>query len=470
MTVDTNRRTLLRCGLVGLAGLAGTLVPAGVGDGATLALRRDINTLAPNDPIILTYAAAVRYLRSLPSSDRRSWSNLTSIHIKWCTHQNWYLLPWHREYLLALERIIRGLPLAAVPRANEFSMPYWDWTRNPRLPAAFTRPTMTDGSVNPLLDRSRRPSPKSTIPAELIGTGAMRSVYAASAFEVFASSRPRGQSNVNGSWQRVPSTQGFLEATPHNGVHNWIGGNMLTMASPRDPIFFLHHANIDRIWASWNAQGNKNTTAISWLNFTFVQNFVQTNGIRYNKRVRDIDMSTYQYDRLDPRADRALQSSAPAVSAMNALAKSAGAEFGTTAVTRRVKLPVRHIRASTAVLNIIGLDVEPDQMADLVRVFVDHPGPNQATAPEGPFYLGSLAFFGTGGPATGDNLFAGSDICRAAKNCFSFQLPLAEMLNRWQIAGRPIGDTLAVQLVAVGPGSRRARPLASPASVHVDFL
>ena len=43
---------------------------------------------------------------------------------------------------------------------------------------------------------------------------------------------------------------GMLEATPHNTVHNTIAGDMATMLSPRDPIFFLHHANIDRIWAS----------------------------------------------------------------------------------------------------------------------------------------------------------------------------------------------------------------------------
>jgi hypothetical protein len=46
--------------------------------------------------------------------------------------------------------------------------------------------------------------------------------------------------------------QGTLEALPHNQVHNSIGGWMPTPASPRDPIFFMHHCNIDRIWAVWN--------------------------------------------------------------------------------------------------------------------------------------------------------------------------------------------------------------------------
>ncbi len=37
----------------------------------------------------------------------------------------------------------------------------------------------------------------------------------------------------------------------HNLVHRWTGGNMLRMTSPNDPVFFMHHANIDRMWSIW---------------------------------------------------------------------------------------------------------------------------------------------------------------------------------------------------------------------------
>jgi tyrosinase len=33
-----------------------------------------------------------------------------------------------------------------------------------------------------------------------------------------------------------------------------------------DPIFYLHHCNIDRMWAAWNANGNNNPTDADWLN------------------------------------------------------------------------------------------------------------------------------------------------------------------------------------------------------------
>ncbi len=41
----------------------------------------------------------------------------------------------------------------------------------------------------------------------------------------------------------------------HNNVHNLIGGRMATMQSPQDLIFWMHHANIDRLWTAWTRAG-----------------------------------------------------------------------------------------------------------------------------------------------------------------------------------------------------------------------
>jgi hypothetical protein len=37
----------------------------------------------------------------------------------------------------------------------------------------------------------------------------------------------------------------------HNRVHAWVGGSMLPHTSPNDPVFFLHHCFIDKLWADW---------------------------------------------------------------------------------------------------------------------------------------------------------------------------------------------------------------------------
>lgn len=38
---------------------------------------------------------------------------------------------------------------------------------------------------------------------------------------------------------------------PHGWVHNAVGGTMATSTSPADPLFWLHHAFIDKLWANW---------------------------------------------------------------------------------------------------------------------------------------------------------------------------------------------------------------------------
>ena len=45
-----------------------------------------------------------------------------------------------------------------------------------------------------------------------------------------------------------------------------------------DPIFWLHHANIDRLWSVWNARGNNNPTDPAWLNEKFRNMFFDKNG------------------------------------------------------------------------------------------------------------------------------------------------------------------------------------------------
>ena len=56
--------------------------------------------------------------------------------------------------------------------------------------------------------------------------------------------------NVFEGW--VPFNPGPKhEPELHNKVHVWVGGSMQPISSPNDPIFFLHHCNVDRLWAYW---------------------------------------------------------------------------------------------------------------------------------------------------------------------------------------------------------------------------
>ena len=44
--------------------------------------------------------------------------------------------------------------------------------------------------------------------------------------------------------------------TPTWLAHNAVGGDMAGAASPTDPLFWLHHAFIDKTWADWQASSN----------------------------------------------------------------------------------------------------------------------------------------------------------------------------------------------------------------------
>jgi tyrosinase len=44
----------------------------------------------------------------------------------------------------------------------------------------------------------------------------------------------------------------------HNYGHGWVGGHMGNQnTSPNDLIFFMHHCNIDRLWAEWQDHGHQ---------------------------------------------------------------------------------------------------------------------------------------------------------------------------------------------------------------------
>src|SRR5262249_46915439 len=91
--------------------------------------RRNISNLAPNDPIIQSYKDAITQMKALPSTDGRNWTRQAQIHNDHCPHGNWYFLPWHREYLVYFERIVRKLS-----GNKTFALPYWNWAIESKIP------------------------------------------------------------------------------------------------------------------------------------------------------------------------------------------------------------------------------------------------------------------------------------------------------------------------------------------------
>lgn len=257
-------------------------------------VRRDVwSGATPWNDHTEAYARAVRLMQSRDPADPTSWAYQVAIHGTYtkpflptwnkCQHQSWYFLPWHRMYVYFFERIVRAAVLS-LGGPEDFALPYWNYERPfpaNTLPAAFREPALPDGTDNPLYLPSRR----STAMMSGFQLGA-RTVSTATAMSATAFSADPALSKTSFGGGAVAPKQfagalGALELQPHNPVHSSVGGptaasctggymSAVTCAA-NDPIFFLHHANIDRLWDAWLAQGGgrANPTDPAWLGQAF---------------------------------------------------------------------------------------------------------------------------------------------------------------------------------------------------------
>jgi peroxiredoxin len=104
-----------------------------------------------------------------------------------------------------------------------------------------------------------------------------------------------------------------LDQNPHFFTHIAIGGDMADFATVgADPLFYLHHCNLDRIWENWNRLGNNNPTDPKYLNRKFT--YADRNGKRVDMPVSAGDRVAqlgYEYDRYEkaPKAGSVAQAS-----------------------------------------------------------------------------------------------------------------------------------------------------------------
>jgi tyrosinase len=290
----TKRQVLLHGGVIGAGIVASNLTGMAALAAGTPPTRRTLQGLAWNDPIVATYRDAVGMMKAMKPTEQYSWVKLASIHgsdpntYHFCPHGNWYFLPWHRAYTVMYERIVRKLT-----KNDDFAMPFWDWTANPVMPEVFTMAKTPDGKPNPLYVSdagwTRTWPAKKPMPAENVGPAVLTKILAPTEYEDFGTSRPEGQDSLDPSWITTGTgAQDELEGNAHNMVHNNIGGWMPSASSPRDPIFFMHHCNIDRLWAVWNLH-NKNSTESLWTDMPFTDNFLDVeHGGFWSPKVKEL--------------------------------------------------------------------------------------------------------------------------------------------------------------------------------------
>jgi tyrosinase len=246
-------------------------------------VRKDVGKLPAGDRTLEWYGKAVGAMQDLPVTDPLSWSYQGAIHgldtippelKKWwgqCQHSTSFFVPWHRMYLLHFERIVAA-NVQALGGPADWALPYWNYSESSdfwALPPAFTAETLADGSRNPLYVAQRGE-----------GVNANERILDARDVDLVTCLRAAPDTSETGFFGAVPANHltrapehyfGRLELTPHNTIHNKVGGDDGWMADPDlaalDPIFWLHHSNIDRLWEVWLKRDERhhNLTTELWL-------------------------------------------------------------------------------------------------------------------------------------------------------------------------------------------------------------
>jgi hypothetical protein len=232
-----------------------------------------------------------------PKDLKEAWDN--------CTHtpsgaEEIHFLVWHRLYIYHFEKIIRKL--SGDPN---FSLPYWGYTDTTNIAQARVMPAVFRDTTASLYEKARLDSINKGYPIR--GKGATK----LSLTKLFKNTTYAGF-NSN------------MDAAPHGAMHNYIGyGNDPTgkaMFSPIkqkideggglmqdvataafDPIFWVHHANIDRVWQQWTNSPNGKKVTLDELNSApWVYTFFDENGKKvvysHEEIIKIIYNMGYDYD------------------------------------------------------------------------------------------------------------------------------------------------------------------------------
>ena len=432
----------------------------------SIRVRRNINDPTFGPDVAAAYRKAVGMMKDKADADPKSFAAQHSIHTNFCPHGNWYFLPWHRAYLAAFEAIC-----ADVLDDPSFALPYWDWTEDRILPPAVAEPTF-GGQTNWLFDDKRFMQSTTTlsellarfdIDAERIfGRTNIKTILDSKTFQTFGSLMPRGQNDTTKKWQRAPGRKSALEREPHDLCHGGVDGDMGNVnTSPRDPVFYLHHCNLDRLWARWNASGKQNDSDPLWHGFTFEQNFWDISGNLIDVKVSSLFDTLnlgYRYDNVAAPVVAMTEAAgaAPqgrfetiATAVVNAEAKLNTATALTVSVNSGAP-EAKALRATQTALpesarnRVFAFidDVSVPARRDIgVRVFINCPYLTPGTPSDDPHYAGAFTFFAgdqsSGAGAHGDHTQ-------------SFALDITDTLDAIRRAGAKVDNEIVVQLMPIG--------------------
>ena len=330
------------------------------------------NVLNLTAPQLATLRAGFAKLQTYPYDDRRGflfWAGKHGYPDFWCgQHHTPDFLTWHRAYLRAFE-----LALQDASGDPDLGLPYWDWTAPGTidLPAPCTDATYADASGNQAENPLRRA--RIVFPPNID-----QWTNRAAGSPLWWLEEAAGQAMSALGEADFTSMQALLESG-HDGLHGWIGGSMGAVTTAAfDPIFWLHHANVDRLWALWQDTHQNATLPDEILNGSLM-GFPLTGAQVIHHRELG-----YEY--------AALQTVQPVlneIDVLSAAGKPLSVEFAIPRAFRQAEIILRQIRHPRDSLQL--------------RFFFDVKDADVDTAKDVPGYVGCRFLFGHGDCAGSDS-------------------------------------------------------------------
>jgi len=256
-----------------------------------------------DDPLSWYYQGAIHWIPdSIAGKNKLCDSYQTSKNLKtaWdnCTHlgkgEGIHFLVWHRMYIYHFEKIVRKLS-----GDNEFALPYWGYTNEQDSINQRTLPSPFRDKKSNLYQFARVDSLLNGLP---ISGDAVRGL---------------DLSKLNEYTTYALYNKNINEA-PHGLMHDYIGFGNDTLGKLKyneiwqqktdgmmaevptaafDPIFWLHHSNIDRIWQQWTNSANGQQVLIDELKKApWDYTFFDENGKKVTYTIEQVVAMLYKMD------------------------------------------------------------------------------------------------------------------------------------------------------------------------------
>jgi tyrosinase len=204
-------------------------------------IRKNANVLTPAE--VSRFVAAFAQLNNQGAGRFADFRNMHTNAGSPEAHGAPGFLPWHRAYLLDLERELQAID-------SSVALPYWRFDQ----PA----PNLFTGAFFGVSNSIGTVQFNATNPLQFWVTDGVQGINRRPFFNTttgFANVINEAQTLALGGSTAQYGSFRNLEGNPHGSAHVSFGGSISSIpTAAKDPLFFLLHANVDRLWAKWQRQ------------------------------------------------------------------------------------------------------------------------------------------------------------------------------------------------------------------------